>query len=241
MQMQTRFTTGYTKAFLACATPAASAVQCSRWSISDASQNARRDEILDFWFGQGWRSDPPQIEPNFPLWFDGSPEIDQEIKSKFGADVRRAKAGDLSAWMDAGPLDCLALIILLDQFALNIFRDLPDGYICSQSAVSIAHAAVARGYPRQVGPDGSVIALPIPMRMFFYLPFEHSELLQDQDVSVALCEQLAADTGDASLTAYAKEHRDIIEKYGRFPGRNKCMGRESNAAELQYLADGGIY
>ena len=254
---------GLTRAFMACGTAAASATQQSRWRLEPGSASAvRAEDVLTFWFGAGWRESPPRVEPNYDLWFGGSAETDATIKARFGEDVHKARRGEYNSWLSAGPMEALALIILLDQFALNVFRDLPEGYASSEQAIPLAYTAIARGYPK--GPPASVaagsadgLAAPVPaavtlppsMRMFYYLPLMHSELLQDQDECVRLCREMAADEGsvssaegaDSDATAFAVLHRDIVAKYGRFPGRNKCMGRESTAEEQKYLDEGGIF
>ena len=120
----------------------------------------------------------------------------------------------------------MALVILLDQFPLNLYRETPDGFEASARAVPIAYTAIARGFDKQ---------LPQIARMFMYLPLEHSELPVDQEMCVKLHEAGGVDP------EYAIEHRDIIRKYGRFPGRNAIYKRETTQDEQKYLDDGGVF
>ena len=206
----------------------ATAAQASRFqSRMPADQIARRDAILTFWFGEEWIGN--KIAPNFGLWFGGTPEIDKKIVDSFSDDVRLAREGKLRHWMNESSYSCLALIILLDQFALNVYRDQPDGYDVSELAIPVTYTAVARGYDKEI--DNNFV------KMFFYLPLEHSELIQDQEKSL----ELFGACGDAGLLDYAKQHYDVIHQYGRFPGRNECMGRESRSDELEYLKNGGEF
>ncbi len=176
----------------------------------------RADAILNYWFGSA-------IAPrqNFPLWFGGTREIDAEIKQNFQTDLERAEAGDYGSWL-AEPDSAIALMIALDQFAMNIYRDQPKGYIVSASAIPLAYTAIGRGFDQKV---------PEPMKMFFYLPLMHSE--HDDDQRRCLDLMRGSD--------FAKQHADVILTYGLFPGRNEVMGRTSTAEELEYLKNGGEF
>jgi uncharacterized protein (DUF924 family) len=182
----------------------------------------RSAAVIKYWFGD----DLDEPKGNFGLWYGGTPEIDNHIRETFGADVDAAIAGKYDSWADAGPLDALALVVLLDQFALNLWREGPEGYDTSKSAVPRAYTAIGRGYDMQLAEQ---------LRQFFYLPLMHSELLIDQDKCVALF----IEAGTPS--EYAVIHRDIVAKYGRFPGRNKNHGRTSTEEEVKYFADGGEF
>ena len=213
--------------FKTLANPIATAAQASRFkSLIPPEQLLRRDAVLNFWFGNSWSDKSAAVTPNFDLWFGGTPEIDKEIVDKFADDVKLAREGKLRHWMNESAFSCLALIILLDQFSLNVFRDQPEGYQTSELAIPITYTAVARGYDKELDSDF--------YKLFMYLPLEHSELMQDQDKSV----ELFAST---DFLGYANEHRDVVVKYGRFPGRNVCMGRESRPDELEYLKNGGVF
>lgn len=198
-------------------------------SSTSATPPARHDVILDFWFG----TDREKITPNFDLWYGGTPAIDKEITEKFLPDVEAAIQGKQAAeqgWLD-DKHKLLALIILLDQFSLNVYRDQPKGYHTTALAVPITYHAIEKGYHKE---------LPFMMASFVYHPLMHSETLADQDKSVELYSAHIPTEGEG-VTEYALIHRDAVAKYGRFPGRNEVMGRTSTEAELQYFKEGGIF
>ncbi|MBV8392081.1 MAG: DUF924 domain-containing protein [Alphaproteobacteria bacterium] len=174
--------------------------------------------ILDFWLlplsdpGHGKKRD---------LWWNGTPELDAEIAAKFGGLLERATAGALDHWANS-PDGALALILLCDQFARNIHRKTAQAFATDAKARQIARLSLARFYPAAYSPD---------VRLFFYMPFQHSEKLEDQH----LCCALFAALGDENNTKYATDHRDIVAKYGRFPHRNEVLGRASTAEEIEYL------
>ncbi len=194
----------------------------------------RAEEILEFWFGH-YQPSKEYFAERMHLWFGGTPEIDENIRRRFETDVQQAAAGQLSSW-EEDPRSCLALIVLLDQFSLNIYRDEPRSFEQSAMAIPIAERALARGFDQKV---------PVIMRAFFYLPFEHGESIDDQERSVALFERLAQDSPDElkELTAgfhhYAILHWEVIDRFGRFPDRNPIFGRPHTPEEVQYMADGG--
>src|SRR5437016_320879 len=139
-------------------------------------------------------------------WFKKSEAFDAEIRTRFEALHHAAARGELDDW--TGTADrALALLLLLDQFPRNLFRNSPHAFATDPLARKVAREAIDRGFDRQVDPE---------LRQFFYLPFEHSEHLEDQDRSVSLC----AASGDAELLKWAHLHRDIIVRFGRFPHRN---------------------
>ena len=187
-----------------------------------AIENQRFNAVLDYWFGSTDRQNPVA---NFELWYSGTAEIDAHITATFGEELKLAEAGKLDEWKQE-PHAALALVILLDQFALNIHRDLPEGYHDSKAAIQYTYGAVASGH------DSKVHA---KMRPFYYMPLMHSERLVDQEKCVELF------NARCSANEYAVIHRDIVKKYGRFPGRNKVMGRQSSAAEEEYLKNGGVF
>jgi uncharacterized protein (DUF924 family) len=181
-----------------------------------ALHRERAEAVLNFWFGS---FTAPQA--NYDLWFGGSAEIDADVKTRFQDDVNRAEAGEYVSWL-AEPLTALALCITLDQFPLNIYRDQPKGYELSASAIPYAYTAIGRGFDKVVDEK---------MKMFFYLPLMHSEHEVDQKRCVELM------NGDS----FAVDHQTVVSKYGRFPGRNHVMGRESTAEEQEYLKNGGAF
>ena len=168
-------------------------------------------DVLDFWFS-------PDMEPQ---WFAKSDAIDAEIRDRFAATHQAAHRRALDHWADT-PQGALALVIVLDQFPRNIFRGSGRAFESDDLALDNARAAVDAGFDRQVDPK---------RRVFFYLPFEHSEDLPDQTRSVELFEAL----GDPGYLDYAIRHRDIIERFGRFPHRNAVLDRPSTPDEEEFL------
>lgn len=175
------------------------------------------DKVLDFWF-----AGDPRIRR--PVWFQKKDDFDAACGA-FADALRAARRGALDHWAET-PRGMLALIILLDQFSRNLNRGSPDAFAADPQARALARRAVAQGFDRQLG---------WIERTFVYLPFEHSEDLDDQDEGVRLFEAVRIGVGDAS-PEYAHRHRDLIRRYGRFPHRNAALGRESTADELVYLA-----
>ncbi|MGE0372802.1 MAG: DUF924 family protein [Gammaproteobacteria bacterium] len=167
--------------------------------------------LLDYWFS----------EPARAHWFRASEDFDRELAQRFGALHRRATNGDLGAWSDT-PAGALTLVILLDQCSRNFNRGHRDAYANDAHARRVARAAIARGFDQ---------ALDNWKRAFLYMPFMHSESLQDQDESVRLFTAAGLDNA-----RYALHHREIIRRFGRFPHRNQALGRESTGEESAYLA-----
>jgi uncharacterized protein (DUF924 family) len=190
------------------------------------SGTTRARLLLDFWFGA-----PGSAEHDRPrdIWFKPDPAFDQELRDRFLADQEAAAAGRLAAWM-AAPDPCLALILLLDQLPRNLFRGSPGAYRCDPEARAAAVHAVDRGF------DCAVAAV---RRWFFYLPFQHSEDLADQQRSLELCASLPADSDRDLCLRAAQQHYDIIARFGRFPHRNEVLGRSSTAEEAAFLRQPG--
>ena len=182
------------------------------------SNTASIRDILDFWL-------LPLSDPGYgrkrELWWNGTPELDAEIKGKFGALLDKAAVGQLDPWANS-PDGALALILLCDQFSRNIHRRTAKAFATDTKARSISRIALARFYPA---------AFPHDVRLFFYMPFQHSEDLADQELCCTLFQAL----GDADNDKYATDHRDIVAKYGRFPHRNDVLGRTCTPEELEYL------
>lgn len=183
-----------------------------------APDSAAIRDILDFWFLP--LGDPEHGKPR-KLWWESTPEIDAEIRTRFGAFSDRAIAGDLDHWRRS-PDGALALTLLCDQFTRNIHRRTARAFSGDAKARETARHALAHNYPAAYGKD---------VRLFFYMPFQHSEDLGDQD----FCCTLFATLGNADNDKYATEHRDIVARFGRFPHRNDVLGRASTADELDYL------
>ena len=174
--------------------------------------------ILDFWF-------LPLSDPGYgskrELWWNSTPELDAEITRRFGPLVERAIAGELDHWRKS-PDGALALTLLCDQFTRNVFRRTARAFAGDAKARETARHALANGFPS---------VYPADMRLFFFMPFQHSEDLGDQD----FCCTLFATLGNPDNDKYAIEHRDIVARFGRFPHRNDVLGRNSTAEELEYL------
>jgi uncharacterized protein (DUF924 family) len=182
----------------------------------------RAAALLDFWFG------PPgsaERERSRDVWFAPEPAFDASCRQRFLADQQRAASGGLAHWQ-AAPESCLALILLLDQLPRNLFRGSPLAYASDPLARQVARQAIAAGFDP---------ALPPVWRWFFYLPFEHSEDLADQAMSLRLHAGLPEDEEKPKLLDYARRHYEIIARFGRFPHRNAILGRASTAAEAAFL------
>ena len=173
------------------------------------------DDVLAFWRAAG----PAK-------WFRKNPAFDREIRERFLATHEAAAAGHLADW-EATPEGALALAILLDQLPRNMFRDSARAFATDPLARAVAERAVARGFLQRV-PSGE--------RMFFQLPFEHSENLADQERSLALSREI----GGGKADPYAEGHADIIRRFGRFPHRNKVLGRTTTPREQAFLDGGGF-
>ncbi|MDP3980369.1 MAG: DUF924 family protein [Chlamydiota bacterium] len=195
---------------------------------------SRYEEILEFWFGD-IHTIEDRLEDKSKYWFNGGERVDLEIKQKFLDDVILAAQGKLNHWRDH-PCSTLALVILLDQFSLNIWREQKRAFDQSLMAVPIVLDAIEKHFDQQVTPIE---------RVFYYLPIEHVEDLAMQDKSVELFTKLLEDATENQKIAfeifldYAIRHRDAIVKFGRFPGRNKGLGRASSAEEAAYLEQQG--
>lgn len=176
--------------------------------------------ILNFWFGDP-ESDSYGHFQDF--WFQSSPEFDQQIKTQFESIYLAAVAGKLNALSET-PEGSLALVILLDQFPRNMYRGTPQAFASDPMALSVSRDALDKKYDQNLLPT---------QRVFLYLPFEHSEKIEDQDRSVALFEAL----GDEYTLKYAIEHRDVIVQFGRFPHRNAILGRKSTPDEIKFLEE----
>jgi len=177
--------------------------------------NATATDIVSFWRDAG-----PE------RWFEQDEEFDRTIRSRFLAVHEAAARGELAGWENSAE-GALALVIVLDQFSRNMFRDSARAFAADASARAVADRALARGFDQ---------ATDATMRPFFYLPFMHSELLADQD----RCLGLHAVLGDPELSRYAALHRDIIARFGRFPHRNAVLGRDTTTAEQEFLDSGGF-
>ena len=168
-------------------------------------------EILDFWFSDAAK----------PRWFQSTPEFDQSLRKRFLDIFEQAEAGGLRDW-SATPDGALALVIVLDQLPLNLFRNQARSFGTEAASREIAAAAIDRGFDQPLTDEG---------KAFLYLPFMHSEDRRDQDRSIALFEA----AGLENNLRFAHHHRDIIARFGRFPHRNAILGRTSTREEIDWL------
>lgn len=159
-------------------------------------------------------------------WYAGTPEIDAAC-AEFTDLWHAARDGGLDHWVD-GTVGALAFLILTDQLPRNIFRGQADSFATDPLALAAARKAVAAGWD---------MGAPEPDRQFFYMPFEHSEDMADQDRAVHLMEERL--TSDPDMALHARAHREVIRRFGRFPTRNAALGRTSTAEETAFLAAGG--
>ena len=179
--------------------------------------SANPRQVLDFWFSADTR----------PLWFRSTPEFDARLREDFLDLWQAAARGELEAW-NATPEGALALVIVLDQFPLNMFRGQAESFSTEALSRGVAQKAIDRGWDRDLDDAG---------RAFLYLPFMHSEALDDQDRSVRLFRD--ADLVDS--LHWAEHHREIIRRFGRFPHRNATLGRTNTHEEEEWLESGDAF
>jgi uncharacterized protein (DUF924 family) len=197
--------------------------------------DAAAGALLDCWFGA--LDDGFAAESARKRWFEVSAAFDDELRSRFGTLPAAARTGALHTW-SATPRGRLALVLVCDQLPRNLFRGSPEAFAYDQFALATAREGV------RIGIDAG---LAIDERAFLYLPFEHSETLEDQDRSVALFSALRDATPNVRRAVtndylnHAEHHRDIVRRFGRFPHRNALLGRESTAEELEYLRRAGNF
>ncbi len=184
----------------------------------------RPDDVLHFWFGtiDGTGLTAPQKK-----WFAKDPVFDQACRDGFGVAWEAALAGSCDDWQTT-PRHALALVVLLDQIPRNIFRGDPRSYASDFKALAVARAALANGFDENLTPFENI---------FLFLPFEHSERLDDQEQSVALADGLPAGEGFDRVRHVARRHREIVERFGRFPHRNAVLGRISTPEEIAFLLE----
>ena len=172
---------------------------------------ATSDEMLSFWFSERVKT----------LWYNSTPEFDEELRQKYLDTYQAALNGELSAWEDT-PQGALALVICLDQFPLNMFRNKVESFVGEAPSRQIAARAIEKGFDQSLG--GS-------QKAFLYLPYMHSEDMADQDRVL----ELFSKAGLEDNLKWAKHHRGIVVRFGRFPHRNAILGRQSTSEEIAYL------
>ena len=186
----------------------------------------RAQAILGFWFGE-----PGSLESTGPraVWFKRDAAHDAAIRRRHFGDYEKARDGGYDDWQLSAPLS-LALVIALDQFPRNLFRGDARAFATDAKALAVAQGAIARGFDRAALPH---------QRVFYYLPFEHSEDISMQRRCLALIESMPEITARAGYYDYAMRHFEIIKRFGRFPHRNVVLGRESTPEELEFLQQPG--
>ncbi|EAZ88645.1 DUF924 family protein [Crocosphaera chwakensis] len=183
-------------------------------------------KILAFWFGKP--EDKDYGKPR-KFWFMKDDLIDQQIRSQFLSIYEQAVTEKLDEWKNT-PFSCLALILVLDQLPRNMFRNSPQSFATDNHGLKIAQYAVSQHFDRQL--------LPV-QRWFIYLPYEHSENLIHQQQAITLFSTLQDDPDSQSAIKFATRHYQIIKRFGRFPHRNKILGRISTPEEIDFLKKPG--
>lgn len=168
------------------------------------------EEVLGFWF--------EELQPQ--EWFAKSDTLDETIRTRFGALHARLRDGELG--IPNTPRGYLAAVIVLDQFSRNVFRGTPGAFACDARALALSQEAIAKGFDRDFSKS---------QRQFLYMPFMHSEDRAVQARSV----ELFATLGDAYIQKFADDHRDIVERFGRYPHRNHILQRDSTAEEVEFM------
>lgn len=187
------------------------------------------EEVLEFWFG------PPPITPSLygqrhKLWFSKNPEFDRQIHDRFYSLYEQASAGALDHWQYS-PLSNLALILVLDQFSRNMFRNTPQAFATDARARHATQVAIEQQLDQALAPV---------QRLFTYLPLEHSENLDDQNQSVQFVQALLTTNPELSdCLDYAQRHQAVIERFGRFPHRNRILRRNTTLEEAEFLKQPG--
>ena len=174
--------------------------------------------IIEFWVNE--------VGPSG--WYLGTDALDQSIRDKFMDDWEAAKTGAYDGWARC-PEKSLALLILLDQFPRNMFREDPRAFATDKKAREVASVAIEQGFDKRNDE---------PQRQFYYMPFMHSECLQHQERSVRLIKDRLPESGAGNIL-HAKVHREVIRTFGRFPYRNGALSRSSTLQEQKFMEDGG--
>jgi uncharacterized protein (DUF924 family) len=185
-----------------------------------------QDEVLDSWFGAAGSAIRGTVRA---VWFRKDPAFDATIRERFAAVLEQALAGKLAAWSGT-PRGALALVLLLDQFTRNCYRDTPAAFAGDALALAVADAAVA------AGDDRALIAVE---RWFLYMPFVHAESIAAQARSIELFTRLRSDTGLSDPLHWAERHAAVIRRFGSYPHRNAILGRTSTADEIAFLGEPG--
>lgn len=181
-------------------------------------------DVLRFWLGE-----PPEVQKH---WFAKSDAFDAEIRERFGATLDAAAKGELDGWSST-PRGRVALVVVLDQFSRNLHRGTARAFEQDSRALALTVEALAAGH--------DLVLSPIE-RHFLYMPLMHSEDRVHQDTSVGAFDRLAGADAPSAITGavrYARSHRDIVSRFGRFPHRNAALGRPSTPEEIEFLKQPG--
>lgn len=202
-------------------------------SLPDEDQQ-RIDAVLSFWFKEQALS-APQIDQRMDTWFGADAAFDHEVQTEFSVDIDNASAGQLNHWA-TDPRGRLALILLIDQFRRNVYRNTAQAFEMDKIALRLCvEGAMAKT-------DASLAPIE---RVFFYMPLQHSESAKVQAKACELFNKLAEAVSPtfqetfSTVAQFAELHRDIIDQFGRFPHRNKILGRKNTPKEDEYLATDG--
>ncbi|HEY9032412.1 MAG TPA: DUF924 family protein [Pseudomonadales bacterium] len=192
------------------------------------------ETVLDFWFGELHEGMPDKEKQK--SWFNVSEFFDGQVKKNFTSTLLAGSKGQLDPW-ELTPRGRLAFVIVLDQFPRHIFRGTANAFLYDEKALSLARDGVEFGHDRELRPVE---------KLFFYMPFQHSENLAIQQEGLALYRQTVAEAKTPEqkklceeCLAYAERHCQLIQRFGRFPHRNKALGRQSTPQEESYLVNGG--
>ena len=192
------------------------------------------ESVLRFWFGTA--SDDLEVaEQCAAMWWKKNPQVDAEIRQRFAGVVDAVAGGQCDAWL-TDARGRLAMIVLTDQFPRNMYRDTPRAFAFDPLALSMTKQGIDQGDDRALRPIE---------RIFFYMPLEHSESIEDQQRAVALTTDLAAAVSAdkrklfEGFVGFAKRHHDIVQRFGRFPHRNAILGRSSTPEETEFLKQPG--
>lgn len=181
------------------------------------SKEVTAESIIEYWFSDKIKSQ----------WFNSTKELDQEIKDNYEGIWKNAVRGEYKHWLDSAD-GCLALAIIFDQFPLNMFRGEVESFSTEGMAMKVSKHAIENKFDQ---------VLKKEQIAFLYMPLMHSESIDDQNLSVSLFEK----AGLTENLRFARHHRDIVKRFGRFPHRNKILQRESSQAEIDYLASDNAF
>lgn len=190
--------------------------------------------VLDYWFGPRPMAPAAVVERN-KFWFGGDKDVDYDIERRFGKLVSAARAGSFDSW-ESDPENCLALIILLDQFPRNLYRGQAAAFASDEKALKLTQSFIEQNFMDRIG---------YPERAFALMPFQHVESRELQVEGIQHYQKQAEAAPEewqeimAGYAGFADQHFQIIDRFGRFPYRNSALGRENTEAETEYLSGGG--